>query len=89
MRENAAAKARRYVTEGRLVLEHVTAAALRSTCRGDGALHRQAWTPAAGWSCSCPASSTACAHLQAVRLVVAVDLPPAPYATTSTRTETR
>lgn len=75
MRENAAAKARRYLTEGRLVLEDVRGELVRSVVRGDGAIHAQRWTPAAGWSCSCPASSTACAHLQAVRLVVAVDLP--------------
>ena len=36
-REGAEAEGRRYVTEGRLVIEHVGSGDVRARCRGDGA----------------------------------------------------
>ena len=74
MRENAAAKARRYLAEGRLLLERVDRRQVVATCRGDGTVHRLGWTRNAGWTCTCEARGR-CSHLLAVGLVVAVDLP--------------
>lgn len=74
-RESAAAKARRYLTEGRLVVEHVHPGEVTASCRGDGTVWRLGWRPGTGWWCSCPARGR-CAHLLAVGLVVAVDLEP-------------
>jgi uncharacterized Zn finger protein len=74
MRENAATKARRYLCEGRLVLESVHPGEATATCRGDGLLYRLGWRRATGWWCTCPARSDQCSHLLAMRLVVAMDL---------------
>lgn len=73
-RENAQAKGRRYVGEGRLVLTALGPRSVAGTCRGDGAVYRLGWTPARGWWCTCPAKTDRCAHLSACRLVTAVDL---------------
>lgn len=72
-RENAAAKARRYLGEGRLVLTRVDPLRVIGACRGDGAIHTVTYTQRT-WACTCPARTDQCAHLLAVRLVVAVDL---------------
>jgi uncharacterized Zn finger protein len=68
-RENAEAKGRRYLTEGRLTLERVDASGVRATCRGGGVIYDVAWAPGDGWSCSCPARGR-CAHRVALELVV-------------------
>lgn len=73
MRENAALKARRYLTEGRVIVHRVTPSLVVASCRGDGTMHRCRYE-AGIWSCTCPVRSNGCAHLLAVRLVVAVDL---------------
>lgn len=73
MRENAAAKASRYLTEGRLIVTRVHQGRVTSSCRGEGHIWLQAHT-AGAWRCTCPARSTACSHLIALRRVVAVDL---------------
>jgi hypothetical protein len=72
MRENAAAKGRRYVSEGRLIVraldEH--AGTGQADCRGDGAV----WALGRDervWYCTCPALGR-CAHLHALGLVVAL-----------------
>jgi hypothetical protein len=65
-RENAQTKARRYLGEHRLVVEHCDANLVRATCRGSGAVYDVGWTPALGWSCSCPALGR-CAHLLALQ----------------------
>lgn len=72
-RENASAKARRYLCEGRVVLHRVDRIRVVASVRGDGTIHRVAYSRRA-WTCTCPARTAACAHLLAVRLVVAVDL---------------
>jgi len=71
-REGAPAKARRYLTEGRLIVEQVHHDRVAATCRGDGTSYRLGFDRGR-WSCSCPARTDGCAHLVAVRLVVAVD----------------
>jgi uncharacterized Zn finger protein len=68
MREDAFAKGQRYLTEGRLTVDHVDATRVLATCRGDGARYDVGWTEEFGWSCSCPALGR-CAHLRALMLV--------------------
>jgi hypothetical protein len=71
-RETAAAKARRYLTEGRLTVLEVGPSIVRAVCRGDGQVWRCGWWRGR-WGCGCPAAGTFradCAHLQALRLVV-------------------
>lgn len=68
-----AAKACAYLAEGRVIVTGVSVGYCTATVRGTGVLHRVTFT-AGEWSCSCPSRSTSCAHLRAVRLVVAVDL---------------
>jgi len=77
-REPATVKAARLLTEGRVILELVDADRARATVFGDAGRYVVEWTPAAGWSCSCPCRTPACSHLSAVRRVVDVDLPPDP-----------
>lgn len=74
-RENAAGKARRYLTEGRVIVQAVRPGAVAATVRGDGRVYACAFL-ADSWACSCPALTDQCAHLIAVRLVTAVDLNP-------------
>jgi hypothetical protein len=69
-RESATEKGRRYVGEGRLMLDIVSADAIRGSCRGSGTVHRVTWTPEDSWACSCEAK-TRCSHLVAVQLVTA------------------
>jgi hypothetical protein len=70
-RETAAAKARRYLTEGRLTVLEVGPQIVRAVCRGDGAVYRLGWWRGS-WGCTCQASQfrADCAHLLALRLVV-------------------
>lgn len=68
-RENAEAKGRRYLTEGRLLVVEVTDQRIRAFCRGDGALHRCGMDGGGRWWCMCPARGDRCAHLTALRLV--------------------
>ncbi len=68
-RENAATKARRYVSEGRLVVDLVANGEVRARCRGDGAIYRLGYRNGR-WACSCPALGR-CSHLVALGLVVA------------------
>ncbi len=70
-RENAEAKGRRYVAEGRLCVREVTGDRISATCRGTGATHDVACVRGR-WLCSCPARSR-CAHLVALQLVTDVD----------------
>ena len=75
MRESAEAKSRRYLCEGRLVVEQVQPGMVRATCRGDGHRWHQAFD-AGQWSCTCPCRTDQCSHLKALRAVIAVDLEP-------------
>ena len=73
MRETIAAKGARYLVEGRLIVRNVDEHAdiVEAYCRGNGAVHSLGHS-GAGWFCSCPARGD-CAHLAALRLVVAVE----------------
>ena len=69
MRENAEAKGRRYLVEGRLVVEHVAGGEIRAHCRGAGAAY-QLGRNRGRWYCDCPALGR-CSHLVALGLVTA------------------
>jgi hypothetical protein len=73
MTESVATKGGRYLTEGRLIVRSVDeyAGTLRADCRGNGAVYALG-RDGSGWFCSCPARGN-CAHLEALRLVVAVE----------------
>lgn len=70
MRENAAARARRYLTEGRLTLVEVRPGYARAVVRGDGAVH-EVVEDSTGRTCTCPARGELCSHALALGLVVA------------------
>lgn len=69
LRENVEAKGRRYLVEGRCLVEQVTGSDVVATVRGDGAVHTVRHQRG-GWSCDCPAHGR-CAHLIAVGLITA------------------
>jgi hypothetical protein len=66
-RENAEAKGRRYLAEGRLLVEHVDARTIRASCRGGGTTYALGHDGAA-WYCDCPALGRS-SHLVALQLV--------------------
>jgi uncharacterized Zn finger protein len=66
-RENAEAKARRYIGEGRLTLIHVDARQVLAKCKGGGEEYVLGYRPG-GWWCNCPALGR-CSHLLALMLV--------------------
>lgn len=67
-RENAQAKARRYLVEARIHVLRVDETVVIAIARGDGAFW---WCGHDGtkWHCDCPARSLNCAHLYALRSV--------------------
>lgn len=72
-RANAAAKARTYLSEGRVVVTHASRGRAAATVRGDGHLWHARFLNGI-WSCDCPARTPSCAHLIALRLITAPDL---------------
>ena len=72
MRENAQGKARRYVSEGRLIVRSVTAESAQAECRGDGAIYELGFTDGR-WFCTCPALGR-CSHEYALGLVTAFEV---------------
>jgi len=74
VRENAVAKGRRYVAEGRLVVRALDeyGGSVLADCRGAGAVYAVGRDERGGWFCQCPARGT-CAHLAALQLVVALE----------------
>jgi hypothetical protein len=91
MRENAAAKARRYLTEGRLLVLEVGLDQITAFCRGDGAFYRLGYA-GGDWRCDCPARTRRCSHLRALRLVTVAyprDLIRAGVGTVGSRTDHR
>lgn len=65
-RENAAAKGRRYLLEGRVVVTEVNRHRVAASVRGDGHLYRAGWEHGR-WSCACPARSDSCSPLPRVQ----------------------
>jgi uncharacterized Zn finger protein len=70
-RETVQDKAKRYLTEGRVIVDRVADGVVRARVRGAGAVHHVGYDHAR-WACDCPARGR-CAHLLAVGLVVAID----------------
>lgn len=66
-RENAEAKGRRYLTEGRLLVRFAGPQGIRAICRGNGEFYRVGYERG-GWWCTCPAKGR-CSHLIALMLV--------------------
>ena len=67
MRESVEEKARRYLAEGRVVVELVSEDEICARCRGGGAIYKLG-LEGGEWFCSCPARGR-CAHLLALQLV--------------------
>ena len=72
-RENSATKARRYLIEGRLIVERVSERGVLAKVRSDGGRIYEVMYYGGSWECDCPARGD-CAHIRATKLVVAVDL---------------
>jgi hypothetical protein len=72
-RESTHEKARRYLGEGRLVVERAGDGIVRARCRGGGAEYELGFA-AGEWWCSCPARGR-CAHLLALQLVTVAPAP--------------
>jgi uncharacterized Zn finger protein len=72
VRENAEAKARRYLVEGRLEVQRVEHDLVVACCLGDeGDLYHVHWDDERrAWKCSCPAFGPRCAHVLALARVV-------------------
>jgi uncharacterized Zn finger protein len=68
-RESADAKARRYLSEGRVTVVAVAVEHVDAIVKGDAALWRVTYRRG-GWHCPCPAKGR-CAHLLALGLIVA------------------
>jgi hypothetical protein len=56
VRKNAETKGRRYVAEGRLLVERVDEHGIRASCRGGGGVSALGHDGVA-WFCSCPGSA--------------------------------
>jgi uncharacterized Zn finger protein len=71
-RENAEAKARRYLAEGRLQVERVDRNVILARCLGDEGDHFSVrWeSERMSWRCNCPALGPRCAHVLALARVV-------------------
>ena len=71
-RESIDAKASRYLTEGRLIIDHLVDDRIRASVRGAGEIHRCGHDLARGWWCSCHRTNHQhCAHLAALQQVTA------------------
>lgn len=66
-RESAETKGRRYLIEGRLVVELVDAQQIAATCRGTGAVYQCGYARGS-WFCTCPVRGR-CSHLVALMAV--------------------
>jgi uncharacterized Zn finger protein len=74
VRENAESKARRYLTEGRvrIIACDEAAGTIMGEVRGTGAVYA-AGHGLKGWACNCPAKSTNCAHILALKLLTVLE----------------
>jgi hypothetical protein len=68
-REGIEAKARRYLSEGRLVVTCVLGDEVTAVCHGETGAYDLGHAPGPGWWCSCPVRTNRCSHLTALRLV--------------------
>jgi uncharacterized Zn finger protein len=70
-RENRATKARRLLCEGRVVVDRVQGRFVRAYVRGDSGSFYTVTHDAGHWYCEC-VNHSACSHIEALRLVVAI-----------------
>jgi uncharacterized Zn finger protein len=75
-RENRATKARRLLSEGRVIVDIVRGRYVRSFVRGDSGEFYEVVHDKGIWSCDC-VNSGACSHVEALRLIVAIGRRPA------------
>ncbi len=73
MRESAATKAKRYLSEGRVIINDVRPDRVSALVRGDGTIYSSGYT-AGHWHCDCPTPTDRCSHLYALRMVTAPDI---------------
>jgi uncharacterized Zn finger protein len=66
-REDAVAKARRLLAEGRVVVLSVDETQTHAVVRGDSAELYSVWWRPGSWTCTCSALSR-CSHVRAVQL---------------------
>ncbi len=71
-REGAQQKARRYLLEGRVAIEHVGPDGVRARVRGQGHVYTVTYRRGMGWACDCLARMPHCCHVVAGQLVVSV-----------------
>jgi hypothetical protein len=72
MREDARARAKRLLAEGRVTIRRIGPDGILARVRGDSAReYLVAWDPA-GWACPCDAAIR-CSHIIAVQLVVVLE----------------
>jgi uncharacterized Zn finger protein len=65
-------KANRYLTEGRVVAEHVTTDRAEFTVAGSAAEPYRVRYFAGEWTCTCPAQITSCAHVFACQKITRI-----------------
>jgi hypothetical protein len=68
VREDAATKGLRYLTEGRLTIFLIDGREIEALCLGDSAEYSRLGYRRGGWWCDCPARGR-CAHLTALMRV--------------------
>lgn len=74
-RENAATKAMRLLTSGRVLIRLAGSAGIEALVRGDSASMRRVTYSGGAWSCTCPGRGDGCSHIRAVMAVtLAADL---------------
>lgn len=76
MRENRTAKARRLLTEGRVIVDEVRGRNVRAFVRGDSGSYYLVEHDKGTWTCECINPGN-CSHVEALRLVVAIGRRPA------------
>src|SRR5262245_61697010 len=75
-RENAGARALRFLAEGRVMILTVRSTSVLAHVRGDsGSIREVTWDALRGWRCTCPAVGP-CGHGMAVAQVVVVSQAP-------------
>jgi uncharacterized Zn finger protein len=69
LRENAAAKARRLLAEGRVTITRVDGREIAALVRGDSAQTYRVFHRDGAWVDDCPARTAGCSHITAVKLI--------------------
>jgi len=73
MRETATDKAKRYLSEGRVIISDVRLDRVSAAVRGNGTVYSSGFSDG-HWYCDCPTPTDRCSHLYALRKVTAPDV---------------